>query len=101
MSSPPAGKASNAALPFYGHVVVFAGKLLSVDRREAKNIVERLGGKVTQDVTPQTTMLIMGAASVDPSKTERKQTAELQKAAAVSDHRLRVGDNWTSGAGTV
>jgi len=84
MSSPPAGKASNAALPFYGHVVVFAGKLLSVDRREAKNIVERLGGKVTQDVTPETTMLIMGAASVDPSKTEGKQTAELQKAAAVN-----------------
>ncbi len=44
-----------------GHVVVFTGKLISLSRKEARALVERLGGTAADEVTAQTTMLVMGA----------------------------------------
>ena len=77
-------KASRSNLPFHGQVVVFTGKLVSVGRREARELIERLGGELADEVTSQTTMLIVGAASADPgdsTRTEGLQTVELLKAA--------------------
>lgn len=46
--------------PFSGHTVVFTGRLASFGRREARELVEQLGGLVADEVTAQTTMLVVG-----------------------------------------
>ncbi len=52
---PPAGP------PFAGQIVVFTGKLASLARRDARALVERLGGVAAPEVTARTTMLVVGA----------------------------------------
>lgn len=51
-------------LAFSGHTVVFTGKLASVGRREARELVEQLGGLAADEVTAQTTILVVGAESL-------------------------------------
>jgi tetratricopeptide (TPR) repeat protein len=46
-----------------GETVVFAGKLWSLGRKDRRALVERLGGVFDEDVTPGTTMLVVGAAT--------------------------------------
>ncbi len=48
------------AQPFTGHVVVFTGKLSSLGRRDAQDLVLRLGGQVAEAVTRRTTLLVLG-----------------------------------------
>jgi DNA-binding transcriptional MerR regulator len=48
------------AQPFAGDVVVFTGKLSSLGRREAEDLVLRLGGQVAGQVSPRTTVLVVG-----------------------------------------
>ncbi len=59
----PASRA-RADSPFHGQVVVFAGKLASVGRHEARGLVEQHGGVVSLDVTDRTTMLVVGEGGV-------------------------------------
>ena len=54
--------------PFAGQVVTFTGKLSSLGRREAREVVERLGGIASEDVTTRTTMLVIGAGGVAQPK---------------------------------
>lgn len=61
--TPPLQGVESAGQPFAGHVVVFAGRLASVGRREAGRVVERLGGRTAQEVTACTTMLVVGAGA--------------------------------------
>jgi tetratricopeptide (TPR) repeat protein len=44
-----------------GDVVVFAGRLMSMTRRQATDLVRRLGGRPDQDVSSRTTLLVVGA----------------------------------------
>jgi tetratricopeptide (TPR) repeat protein len=68
--------------PFAGHLVVFTGKLSSLGRREAFDLVARLGGEAAEDVTVRTTMVIVGdEASGDDSEKSRK----LRKAEQIND----------------
>lgn len=46
--------------PLAGHLVVFTGKLSSLGRRDARALVERLGGSTADEVTAKTTMVIVG-----------------------------------------
>jgi tetratricopeptide (TPR) repeat protein len=46
-----------------GQTVVFTGKLWAVGRKDARSILERLGGTADDDVTMRTTMLVVGAGS--------------------------------------
>lgn len=46
--------------PFAGQTIVFTGKLSSLGRREARSLVERLGGTTTPEVNSRTTMLVVG-----------------------------------------
>ena len=46
---------------FSGHTVVFTGKLASLSRRDARAVVQRLGGAAGGDVTMRTTILVVGA----------------------------------------
>ncbi len=50
--------------PFRDQVVVFAGRLASVQHRAARQLVERLGGVAADDVTARTTMLVVGGGSL-------------------------------------
>ncbi len=53
---PPAVSAD----PLAGESVAFSGRLSSMSRREARNVVTRLGGTVADDVSAKTTMLVVG-----------------------------------------
>lgn len=44
-----------------GHVVVFTGRLASLGHRDARALVERLGGGTADEVNARTTMLVIGA----------------------------------------
>ena len=83
-----------AGPPFSGHTVVFTGKLASLGRREARALVERLGGVVAPEVTARTTMLIVGAEGFSVSQpaaagaaigdSGREKSNKLRKAEAVN-----------------
>lgn len=47
-------------LPLSGETVVFTGKLWSLDRKEARAVVERLGGTSEDEVTQRTSLLVVG-----------------------------------------
>jgi len=49
--------------PLRGETVVFTGKLWSLGRKEARAIVERLGGSAEEEVTLRTTLLVVGGES--------------------------------------
>ncbi len=48
------------AASFANQVVVFAGRLVSLDRKEACALVQRLGGEAADAVSSRTTMLVVG-----------------------------------------
>ena len=47
--------------PLAGQLVVFTGKLSSLARRQARDLVVRLGGATSDEVNSRTTMLVIGA----------------------------------------
>jgi tetratricopeptide (TPR) repeat protein len=47
-------------LSLSGETVVFTGKLWSLGRKDARGVVERLGGTADEDVTLRTTVLVVG-----------------------------------------
>jgi tetratricopeptide (TPR) repeat protein len=55
-----AARVSPLDQPLRGETVVFTGKLWSLGRKEARTIVDRLGGVADEDVTLRTTMLVLG-----------------------------------------
>jgi NAD-dependent DNA ligase len=56
--------------PLAGQVVVFTGKLSSLGRKEARAVVERLGGITADEVSAKTTMLVIGSEGFGPSSAE-------------------------------
>jgi len=65
-----------------GHLVVFAGKLDSLGRKDARALVARLGGATGDDVTARTTMLVLGADSgaPDDASAARSKSAKQKRA---------------------
>ena len=59
---------------FTDEVVVFSGRLSSVGRRDAKVLVQRLGGVASDEVNLRTTMLVVGAES--PARIRNLKKAE-------------------------
>ncbi|HEY2907931.1 MAG TPA: tetratricopeptide repeat protein [Vicinamibacterales bacterium] len=53
--------------PLDGQLVVFTGKLSSLGRKDARDLIVRLGGATNDDVTAKTTMLVVGAEGFGPS----------------------------------
>jgi tetratricopeptide (TPR) repeat protein len=53
----------SAEHPLRGETVVFTGKLWSLGRKEARAVVERLGGSADEEVTLRTTLLVVGGES--------------------------------------
>jgi tetratricopeptide (TPR) repeat protein len=72
---------SDGQQPLAGQLVVFTGKLRLLGRSQARELVARLGGATANEVSAQTTMLVVGAAgfgephgtaSDDPRHTSNK-----------------------------
>jgi tetratricopeptide (TPR) repeat protein len=94
--------------PFAGQVVTFTGKLSSLGRREAREVVERLGGIASEDVTTRTTMLVIGAGGVaqpkddavdDPDKSRKLRKAEQVNAKAPGQVAILTEDDFCRRAG--
>ncbi|WP_299236638.1 NAD-dependent DNA ligase LigA [Natronomonas sp.] len=59
--------------PFEGLTFVFTGSLEGLSRREARELIERLGGSATSSVSGNTDYLVVGD---DPGRTKREAAAE-------------------------
>ena len=55
---------------------MFAGRLASLDSREAQVIAERLGATVADDVSDETTVVVEGAAAADAALRRARQVDE-------------------------
>jgi len=92
---PPDGRA------LQGETVVFAGKLWSFGRKEARALVEEFGGATDEDVTVRTTLLVVGAASypdgapdlsvlLDDTSTQSQKLRRVAQINADTPGRIRV-----------
>jgi tetratricopeptide (TPR) repeat protein len=65
-----------------GQLVVFTGKLSSLGRKEARDLIVRLGGATGDDVSAKTTMLVIGAEGFGPSSSDggREKSNKLLRA---------------------
>jgi DNA ligase (NAD+) len=59
-ATPDERRAREAASPFTGKTVVLTGTLPGRTREEAKDVVERLGGKVAGSVSRKTDLVVAG-----------------------------------------
>jgi tetratricopeptide (TPR) repeat protein len=64
-----------SSVPLAGQLVVFTGKLSSLGRTEARQLVTRLGGATADDVNAKTTMVVIGAEGFGPP-TNSEEAAE-------------------------
>ncbi|MDP3716150.1 MAG: tetratricopeptide repeat protein [Acidobacteriota bacterium] len=89
------------APPLRGETVVFSGKLWSFGRKEARALVEELGGATDEEVTVRTTLLVVGAASypdgapdlsvlLDHSSTQSQKLRRVAQINADTPGRIRV-----------
>lgn len=62
--------------PLSGQLVVFTGKLASLGRREARELVARLGGSASDEVSSRTTMLVIGSQGVGAGRSGEPAEAE-------------------------
>ncbi|MGE0862890.1 MAG: tetratricopeptide repeat protein [Vicinamibacterales bacterium] len=87
--------------PLRGETVVFSGKLWSFGRKEARGLVEELGGATDEDVTVRTTLLVVGAASypdgapdlsvlLDDTSTQSVKLRRVAQINAETPGRIRV-----------
>ena len=87
--------------PLHGETVVFSGKLWSFGRKEARALVEELGGATDEDVTVRTTLLVVGAASypdgapdlsvlLDDTSTQSQKLRRVAQINADTPGRIRV-----------
>ncbi len=68
----PAAVERAGAGPMAGEVVVFTGALPSMGRRDAQQLVVRLGGIAGDSVTAETTLLVVGGDELDAAEPSSK-----------------------------
>ncbi|HKB14317.1 MAG TPA: tetratricopeptide repeat protein [Vicinamibacterales bacterium] len=82
--------------PLAGQVVVFTGKLSSLGRKDARALVERLGGATAEEVSAKTTILVIGAEGFGPTtddardKSNKLKRAEELNAQGASADPIRI-----------
>lgn len=77
MTQPPQGSPAPVGPSFAGHTVVFTGRLASLGRREALQLVERFGGATAADVTARTTMLVVGADAGTGKRSKLRRAEDI------------------------
>ena len=90
---PPDGQALISS-PFVGQIVVFTGKLASLERKDAQALVERLGGTAADQVTSRTTMLVVGAKGF--SRTEDATSSHAGHGEAEKSNKLKKAEQANS-----
>ncbi len=63
--------------PLQGKIFVLTGSLTSLTRQEAKNLIEKNGGKVTSSVSSKTTFLVAGKNSGSKLNTAQKLKVQI------------------------
>jgi tetratricopeptide (TPR) repeat protein len=76
---------SERRVPLEGQLVVFTGKLSSLGRKDARELVSRLGGVTADDVNAKTTMLVIGAEGFGPTATADEEPSESGAGRAARD----------------
>jgi tetratricopeptide (TPR) repeat protein len=88
---------SDVAPVLAGESVAFSGRLSSISRKDARLLVARLGGSVTDDVAARTTMLVVGAGPAagdrGASDVDDEKNQKIRRARAINSRepaRIRV-----------
>jgi tetratricopeptide (TPR) repeat protein len=83
--------------PLAGQLVVFTGKLSLLGRKDARALVQRLGGETADDVNAKTTMLVVGSegfgpAPQTPDETRAEKSNKLKRAEELNaqDGRIHI-----------
>jgi tetratricopeptide (TPR) repeat protein len=80
--------------PLSGQLVVFTGKLSSLGRKAARELVARLGGATGDEVNARTTMLVVGAEGFGPALQEKsnklKRAEELDVRVVTEEEFCRI-----------
>ncbi|HXI29050.1 MAG TPA: tetratricopeptide repeat protein [Vicinamibacterales bacterium] len=104
----PSLSPDRSTAPLAGQVVVFTGKLSSLGRKDARALVERLGGATADEVNAKTTMLVIGAEGFGPStddardksnKLKRAEELNAQPGATPAPIRITTEDEFCELAG--
>jgi DNA ligase (NAD+) len=74
MTQPKRAVATNG--PFAGMTVVLTGTLETLERKEAEDIIKRLGGKASGSVSSKTSLVVAGAKA--GSKLEKARTLGIE-----------------------
>lgn len=96
----PTVQPETASLPLAGQHVVFAGRLSSLSRREARLLVNRLGGTAADEVSARTTLVVVGGGAAQATEARGADAADdrtrsLRRADAINARepgRVRVID---------
>jgi tetratricopeptide (TPR) repeat protein len=72
----PPSELPQASLPFAGQQVALSGRLSLLSRRDARALVERLGGVFSTDITPRTTVVVTSGEARDLPDTVRRVLTE-------------------------
>jgi tetratricopeptide (TPR) repeat protein len=93
----------SSRLPLAGQLVVFTGKLSSLGRRDARELVTRLGGVTADDVNAKTTMLVIGAEGFGPTAGADEEPAETGSTRTLRDtsNKLKRAEELNAQAGAV
>jgi tetratricopeptide (TPR) repeat protein len=82
-----------SSLPLAGELVVFTGKLSSLGRAQARQLVARLGGATADDVNARTTMVVIGAEGFGPTsnpvETAEETGIESSRTAREKSNKLK------------
>jgi tetratricopeptide (TPR) repeat protein len=81
----PSSSPESSRVTLAGQLVVFTGKLSSLGRKDARELVTRLGGVTADDVNAKTTMLVVGAEGFGPTPNADDELADGGSSRAVRD----------------
>ncbi len=81
----PSSSPESNRLSLAGQLVVFTGKLSSLGRKDARELVTRLGGVTADDVNAKTTMLVVGAEGFGPTPNAAEESSDASASRSVRD----------------
>lgn len=88
------GEGVDADAPFAGETVCFTGALETLTRRDAQQVVSRLGGRASSSVTKETSLVVVGGdPETDKPSSKLKKARKLREAGEavtiISEHAFR------------
>ena len=101
----PSSSPESSRLPLAGQLVVFTGKLSSLGRKDARELVGRLGGATADDVNVKTTMVVIGAEGFGPTPNADAEPEDavsgMSRLAREKSNKLKRAEELNAQAGTV